>query len=137
MLQRRGCITFGYVAERDLMFTDSVLSLLKNHLIETASSSTGSLLVWDTGEYEMLPYRETVEQVTDDELSGDCSSLTSNLSDSEKLHAAFQNVGVFSLVTSFDGTKSSLAQNTNSPPWGSSAVWIHPVNPSPGFGKSP
>ena len=64
----------------------------KNHLIETASMSTGSLLVWDTGEYEMLPYREKVEEVTDDELSGDSDGDSSNLSDSEKLHAAFQNV---------------------------------------------
>ncbi|KAF6231611.1 hypothetical protein HO173_010143 [Letharia columbiana] len=66
-----------------------------NHLIETASASTGSLLVWDTGEYEMLPYHENIEQVTDDELSGDSDGdckPSSNLSDSEKLHAAFQNV---------------------------------------------
>lgn len=69
----------------------------KNHLIETASTSTGSLLIWDTGEYEMLPYRENVEKMTDDELSGDSdgdSNPSLNLSDSEKLHAAFRNVGV-------------------------------------------
>ena len=74
----------------------------KNHLIETASASTGSLLIWDTGEYEMLPYRKDVEQMTDDELSGDSDgdiSSYSNLSDSEKLHAAFRNVG-FSFVHS-------------------------------------
>lgn len=74
-----------------------MLSRSKNHLIETASASTGSLLIWDTGEYEMLPYRENIERVTDDELSGDSdgdSSPSSNLSDSEKLHAAFHNVSV-------------------------------------------
>ncbi|CAF9912174.1 MAG: hypothetical protein ALECFALPRED_007895 [Alectoria fallacina] len=64
-----------------------------NHLIESASASTGSLLIWDTGEYEMLPCRENIEQVTDDELSdysdGD-NRPSSNLSDSEKLHAAFR-----------------------------------------------
>lgn len=78
------------------MFEEWRLSLSKNHLIETASTSTGSLLVWDTGEYEMLPYRENVEKVTDDELSGDSggnSNPSLNLSDSEKLHAAFRNVG--------------------------------------------
>lgn len=100
MLRRRGCITFGYVGRRELIFTDWMLSLSKNHLIETASASTGSLLVWDTGEYEMLPCRENIEQVTDDELSGDSdgdSSPSSDLSDSEKLHAAFRNVGVSSV----------------------------------------
>ena len=68
----------------------------KNHLIETASASTGSLLIWDTGEYEMLPYREDVGQMTDEELSGDSDgdiSPSSNLSDSKMLHAAFRNVG--------------------------------------------
>lgn len=95
MRQRRGCITFGYVDRGELISTDWMLSLSKNHLIETASASTGSLLVWDTGEYEMLPYHENIEQVTDDELSGDSDGdckPSSNLSDSEKLHAAFQNV---------------------------------------------
>ena len=80
----------------ELFLTDWMLSLLKNHLIETASASTGSLLIWDTGEYEMLPYRENMEQMTDEELSGDSdgdSIPSPNLSDSEKLHAAFQNVG--------------------------------------------
>ena len=70
--------------------------LSKNHLIETASASTGSLLIWDTGEYEMLPYRKDIEQMTDEELSGDSDgdiSSSLNLSDSEKLHAAFRNVG--------------------------------------------
>ena len=79
------------------MFKEWRLSLSKNHLIETASASTGSLLVWDTGEYEMLPYRDSVEEVTDDELSGDSDgdrNPSSNLSDTEKLHAAFRNVGV-------------------------------------------
>ena len=43
----------------------------------------------------MLPYRKSIEQVTDEELSGDSdrSSSLLSLSDSEKLHAAFRNVG--------------------------------------------
>ena len=48
----------------------------------------------------MLPYRENMEQRTDDELSGDSdgdSIPSPDLSDSEKLHAAFRNVG-FSFV---------------------------------------
>lgn len=67
----------------------------QNHLIETASASTGSLLIWDTGEYEVLPWHEKKGRGTDDEIS-DCpeedTGLTSKLSDGEKLHIAFQNV---------------------------------------------
>ena len=97
MLWRPGCITYGYVGRRGLMFTNWMLSWSKNHLIESASASTGSLLIWDTGEYEMLPSRENIEQVTDEELSdySDRDSRPSlNLSESEKLHAAFRSVGV-------------------------------------------
>lgn len=67
----------------------------QNHLIETASTATGSLLIWDTGEYEILPWHETFSNETEDELSGasdtDADS-DSKSSDSEKLHTAFQNV---------------------------------------------
>ena len=97
MRLRQGYIMCGYVGRRELMFTGWKLSMLKNHLIETASASTGSLLIWDTGEYEVLPYREDIEQVTDDELSNDSngkSSPSSSLSDSEKLHQAFRTVGL-------------------------------------------
>ena len=100
MLQKQGSTISGYVVGRGLNLGYWMLSLLKNHLIETASASTGSLLIWDTGEYEMLPYRETIERMTDEELSSESdgdSSPSSSLSDSEKLHAAFRNVG-FPLV---------------------------------------
>jgi hypothetical protein len=67
----------------------------QNHLIETASASTGSLLIWDTGEYEVLPWHQKKEKGTDDELS-DCpqedTQDSSKLSDSEKLQIEFQNV---------------------------------------------
>lgn len=102
MLRRRGCITSGYVGRWQLMFTDWMLNLSKNHLIETASASTGSLLIWDTGEYEILPYHENIEQVTDDELSGDSDGYSSpslDLSDTEKLHAAFRNVSFLFVST--------------------------------------
>ena len=82
----------------ELVLTDWILSLLKNHLIETASASTGSLLIWDTGEYEVLPYHENMELMTDEELSdaSDGDNIPSpDLSDSEKLHAAFRNVGSY------------------------------------------
>ena len=44
----------------------------------------------------MLPYRENMELMTDEELSGasDGNNIpSSDLSDSEKLHVAFRNVG--------------------------------------------
>lgn len=66
---------------------------LWNNLIESASHATGSLLIWDTGEYEVLPYREAPkDRTTDDELSdtGD-ENEESPLTESEKLFAGFQS----------------------------------------------
>lgn len=69
--------------------------LLQNHLIETASHSTGSLLIWDTGEYSVLPYRQPRYE-TDDELSNASDSAVENKkppsSEPQKLHEAFQMV---------------------------------------------
>jgi len=67
---------------------------LWNNLVESASHSTGSLLIWDTGEYEILPYRELPKaRTTDDELSDDeaQSEGTSRASESEKLFSGFQS----------------------------------------------
>ncbi|KAI9743587.1 MAG: hypothetical protein M1818_002902 [Claussenomyces sp. TS43310] len=68
-----------------------------NHLIETSSHSTGSLLIWDTGEYEVLPYRSK----RNPDLDPDTASSDSNgdaptgsdipLTEPEKLFAAFKN----------------------------------------------
>lgn len=139
MLRRRGCITSGYVGRRKLTLAHWMLSLFKNHLIETASASTGSLLIWDTGQYEMLPYRRNIEQVTDEEMSGDSdgsSSLSSSLSDSEKLHAAFQNVGHSIIRHSYDFTKLSSAQNSDPLSRDPFTTRLHPVHSSPDLGKS-
>jgi hypothetical protein len=38
--------------------TETRVHCLWNHLIETASHQTGTMLIWDTGEYEVLPYYE-------------------------------------------------------------------------------
>lgn len=66
---------------------------LWNNLIESASHTTGSLLVWDTGEYEVLPYRDPVKaRTTDDELSDSGEDVAvPSLSESEKLFAGFQS----------------------------------------------
>lgn len=65
---------------------------LWNHLIESASHATGSLLIWDTGEYEVMPRPQRRQKTTDDELSGDeVTTDDKSLSQSELLHQAFQS----------------------------------------------
>ncbi|KAA8649016.1 hypothetical protein EYZ11_000808 [Aspergillus tanneri] len=70
---------------------------LWNHLIETASSRTGSMIIWDTGEYEILPYQiESSVQETDDSQSEvsdvpPSPSAECAMSESEKLRLAFRN----------------------------------------------
>ena len=65
-------------------------------MIETASPATGSLLIWDTGEYEILPYYEDTDAEETDSVGSDESDTDEKarlkLSDSEKLHIAFKNV---------------------------------------------
>ncbi|CRG91116.1 hypothetical protein PISL3812_08164 [Talaromyces islandicus] len=76
--------------------TETRVHCLWNHLIETGSAKTGSMIIWDTGEYEILPYYpEAKTQETDDSAS-DTSHVSSQpglapLSESEKLKDAFQN----------------------------------------------
>ncbi|KAK0275909.1 hypothetical protein LTR35_010678 [Friedmanniomyces endolithicus] len=64
-----------------------------NNLIESASHATGSLLIWDTGEYEVLdrpPQRSN--RATDDETSDVEGNLSGAVqSQSERLFAAFQS----------------------------------------------
>lgn len=63
---------------------------LWNNLIESASHATGSLLIWDTGSYEVLPRPERPQQTTDDEMSEEEYPTANSKSQSEKLFAAFQ-----------------------------------------------
>jgi hypothetical protein len=64
--------------------------------METASSKTGSLIIWDTGEYEVLPYMKDVSCPQTDESRSDSSdaedSHRESISDSAKLQEAFKNV---------------------------------------------
>lgn len=68
-------------------------------MIETGSRNTGSMIIWDTGEYEVLPYRahERPGPETDDSAS-DISQVSAEMavesqpSESEKLKEAFQDV---------------------------------------------
>lgn len=54
------------------------------------------MIIWDTGEYEILPYHEEPSgPETDDSRSNASSDLSDprdQISDSEKLRQAFQNV---------------------------------------------
>lgn len=75
-----------------------IIASLQNHLIETASHQTGSMIIWDTGEYEILPYQmDPSGPETDDsrsEVSEDGHVSPEPISDSAKLREAFQNVGI-------------------------------------------
>lgn len=76
----------------------------QNHLIETASAKTGSLIIWDTGEYEILPYEETQSlPETDDSRSIDSDGPelpAEAISHSQRLKEAFKNVSFVQPVAS-------------------------------------
>ncbi|KAF7597230.1 hypothetical protein BBP40_008072 [Aspergillus hancockii] len=76
--------------------TETRVHCLWNHLVETASPRTGSMIIWDTGEYEILPYQIQRALPETDDSRSDISADTSvtpvdERSDSEKLRQAFQN----------------------------------------------
>ncbi|KAJ5778170.1 hypothetical protein N7520_001416 [Penicillium odoratum] len=75
--------------------TETRIHCLWNHLIETASAKTGSMIIWDTGEYEVLPYDAdaSLPQTDDSALedSDDAKSPRDLVSDSVKLQEAFRN----------------------------------------------
>ncbi|KAI0126884.1 DNA polymerase ligase-domain-containing protein [Xylariales sp. AK1849] len=73
--------------------TETRVHCLWNHLIETASASTGSMLIWDTGTYQVLSRRSKSapaedpdsQQALHDE-DGDVDETT----EQQKLHKAFE-----------------------------------------------
>ncbi|KAI0881519.1 DNA polymerase ligase-domain-containing protein [Annulohypoxylon maeteangense] len=69
--------------------TETRIHCLWNHLIETASNSTGSLLIWDTGTYTVLPPRKSKEWASSNSpLEG--NGQQPELTEQDKLHQAFQ-----------------------------------------------
>ncbi|KAI1870929.1 hypothetical protein JX265_005969 [Neoarthrinium moseri] len=72
--------------------TETRVHCLWNHLVETASGSTGSLLIWDTGTYEVLPHAAGRRNPTEDPDSQPLSSQESaeQPTQQERLHRAFQ-----------------------------------------------
>jgi hypothetical protein len=71
--------------------TETRVHCFWNHLIETASLSTGSMLIWDTGHYEVLPYKEESADPQTDEESGDEYHEADEhpVSEQQKLRQAF------------------------------------------------
>ncbi|KAI1768221.1 DNA polymerase ligase-domain-containing protein [Hypoxylon sp. FL1150] len=70
--------------------TETRIHCLWNHLIETASASTGSLLIWDTGIYTVLPRRERSKRGDSTSQSESDHDPSPALTEQEKLHRAFQ-----------------------------------------------
>lgn len=78
--------------------TETRVHNLWNHLIETASSDTGTMLLWDTGEYFVIPYKANQSSrsknrndssASDSDTDTDIEDLKGE-SEPEKLHRAFQ-----------------------------------------------
>lgn len=70
--------------------TETRIHSLWNHLIETASSETGSLLIWDTGTYAILPRRSKYAPKIDPS-SQSTQSSQSPRTQQELLQEAFHN----------------------------------------------
>ncbi|KAI0007745.1 DNA polymerase ligase-domain-containing protein [Xylariaceae sp. FL0662B] len=77
--------------------TETRVHCLWNHLIETASAATGSLLIWDAGTYTVLPHPHHHQQEPDSQSSSSPSSeehdpaaAVDAQTEQQKLHAAFQ-----------------------------------------------
>ncbi|KAJ9498152.1 hypothetical protein H2202_006303 [Exophiala xenobiotica] len=70
--------------------TETRVHNLWNHLIETASYETGTMLLWDTGEYEVLqdPPQSNNDSNTDSDSEPESPSVVE--SEPAKLHRAFQ-----------------------------------------------
>ncbi|OKL62117.1 hypothetical protein UA08_02365 [Talaromyces atroroseus] len=78
--------------------TETRVHCLWNHMMEMGSRNTGSMIIWDTGEYEVLPYHAVEERPETDDSASDISnvsaesSVNQQASDSQRLKEAFQNV---------------------------------------------
>ncbi|KAI0169826.1 DNA polymerase ligase-domain-containing protein, partial [Hypoxylon sp. FL1284] len=76
--------------------TETRIHCLWNHLIETASTSTGSVLIWDTGTYTVLSGGESSGRTSKRGASTPSSSSSESetsapaLTEQQKLHRAFQ-----------------------------------------------
>jgi hypothetical protein len=74
------------------MAIETRVHTLWNNLIESASHATGSLLIWDTGEYEVLPRKmgKSKAAMTDDEMTDPEDGVDDTRYQNEKLVDAFK-----------------------------------------------
>ncbi|EGX91232.1 ABC1 domain containing protein [Cordyceps militaris CM01] len=73
--------------------TETRIHSIWNHLIETASPETGSLMIWDTGTYSILPRRSKYAPALDPDSGasdGETASPSPPTTQQSLLHAAFQ-----------------------------------------------
>lgn len=71
--------------------TETRVHCLWNHLIETASHRTGSMLIWDTGEFEVLPHSEEENgDITAGDSEDEPEQGRAKPNAQERLRAAFQ-----------------------------------------------
>ncbi|KAJ3471412.1 hypothetical protein MRS44_001511 [Fusarium solani] len=70
--------------------TETRIHCLWSHLIETASSSTGSLLIWDTGTYTVLPRKSKHAPSSDPSSPPSSPDPSPKATPQALLHAAFQ-----------------------------------------------
>ncbi|KAL3465568.1 DNA polymerase ligase-domain-containing protein [Aspergillus heterothallicus] len=94
--------------------TETRVHCLWNHLIETGSAKTGSMIIWDTGVYEILPGK-AAPRAPETESDTDTASIASDANgqtgptESEKLRQAFQNVHTYPFPSSvFTFSKDNL-----------------------------
>ncbi|KAF5631968.1 abc1 containing protein [Fusarium tjaetaba] len=71
--------------------TETRIHCLWNHLIETASASTGSLLIWDSGTYSILPRQSKHAPTTDPTSPASSPGPSPAPTQQALLHAAFRN----------------------------------------------
>ncbi|ORY57184.1 DNA polymerase ligase-domain-containing protein [Pseudomassariella vexata] len=70
--------------------TETRVHCLWNHLVETASTSTGSLLIWDTGTYTVLQRRSKYAPAEDPDSQPSAPGASPQLTEQEKLNQAFK-----------------------------------------------
>ncbi|KAI1131253.1 DNA polymerase ligase-domain-containing protein [Nemania abortiva] len=68
--------------------TETRIHCLWNHLIETGSHATGSILIWDTGTYTVLPAQSKHSQDDSQSSTNEDDDLP-QLTEQQKLHQAF------------------------------------------------
>jgi hypothetical protein len=87
------------------------------------------MIIWDTGEYEVLPYYvDKSLPETDDsrsEESDDAKSSQDFASDSAKLQEAFKNVCISFFLLGHNWLIINIAQNPASTPWNPLAEGLH------------